>query len=127
MPRQPYHRVSPNTPATGLVMGTYMRGKRSGLELLIGQCIMSWPPVETEMAMILAHLIGAKDAAAMAVFHHLRRQQASLIRQKHCAIRPHLPVGLNFRQEKRHKAAWPVAPRWNGRAIRRKSSAWLFS
>jgi hypothetical protein len=73
MPRQPYHRVSPNTPASGLVMGTYMRGKRSGLELLIGQCIMSWPPVETAMAMILAHLIGAKDAAAMAVFHHLRR------------------------------------------------------
>jgi len=24
--------------------------------------------------------------------------QASLIRQKHCAIRPHLPAGLGFRQ-----------------------------
>jgi hypothetical protein len=26
------------------------------------------------------------------------RLQASLIRQKHCAIRPHLPAGLDFRQ-----------------------------
>jgi hypothetical protein len=73
MPRQPYYRVSPNTPAINLVFGTYVAGKRLGLELLVGQCVMAWPPVETEMALILGHLIGAKDAAALAVFHHLRR------------------------------------------------------
>ena len=32
------------------------------------------------------------------------RLQASLIRQKHCAIRPHLPAGLGFRQGQVHSA-----------------------
>jgi hypothetical protein len=76
MPRQPYFRVSPNTPGTNLAVGTSILGSRPKLELLIGQCVMAWPPIETEMALILAHLIGAKDSAALAVFHHLRRSSS---------------------------------------------------
>jgi hypothetical protein len=37
---------------------------------------MAWPHVEIEMAMILGHLIGAKDDATLAVFHNLRRSMA---------------------------------------------------
>jgi hypothetical protein len=37
---------------------------------------MAWPTVEIEMAMILGHLIGARNAATMAVFQHLRRSSA---------------------------------------------------
>jgi hypothetical protein len=46
------------------------------LMTLIAQCVTAWPTVEIEMAMILGHLLGTKDAAAIAVFEQLRRSSA---------------------------------------------------
>jgi hypothetical protein len=37
---------------------------------------MAWPIVEIEMAMILGHLLGTKNAATIAVFEQLRRSSA---------------------------------------------------
>jgi hypothetical protein len=37
---------------------------------------MAWPIVEIEMAVILGHLLGTKNAATIAVFEQLRRSSA---------------------------------------------------
>lgn len=76
MPRQSYLKITgPNKPAN-LDIGPAGLGKYPELEAIVGRCVMAWPSVEIEMAMILGHLIGAKDTAALAVFNQLRRSSA---------------------------------------------------
>src|SRR5260370_41159220 len=42
------------------------------------------------------------------------RLQASLMTQKHCAIRPHVPAGLGFRQGQVGRDQIQAAPPWRG-------------
>jgi hypothetical protein len=76
MPRQPFLQATGNARAGNLDIGPTGLGKRPELEAIVAHCIIAWPTVEVEMAMILGHLIGAKDNATLAVFHHLRRSSA---------------------------------------------------
>jgi hypothetical protein len=77
MPRQPFLQVVRGKLRFGnLDIGAGALGQRPELEKVIAHCVMAWPHVEIEMAMILGHLIGAKDDATLAVFHNLRRSMA---------------------------------------------------
>jgi hypothetical protein len=76
MPRQSYLKIVGRAKAGEIDIGPNGLGKHPEIELIIGRCIMAWSSVEIEMAMILGHLIGAKDAAAIAVFSQLRRSSA---------------------------------------------------
>lgn len=76
MPRQPFVQVTRKHKAGNLDVGAGALGQRPELEQVIAHCVMAWPHVEIEMAMILGHLIGAKDDATLAVFHNLRRSMA---------------------------------------------------
>ena len=76
MPRQSYLKITGPNKAANLDIGPNSLGKHPELEAIMGRCIMAWPSVEVEMAMILGHLIGAKDTAALAVFNQLRRSSA---------------------------------------------------
>lgn len=58
-------------------VGTHALQQRPEIELLIASCLMAWPPTEAEMALLLAHLLGAAQSeAALAVFQSLRRSSA---------------------------------------------------
>jgi hypothetical protein len=76
MPRQPFQKIVHQHVPGNIDISSRALGKRPELEALIARCVMAWPTVEIEMAMILGHLIGAKDAATLAVFQHLRRSSA---------------------------------------------------
>jgi hypothetical protein len=77
MSRQPYLTlVDPNEGGTSLDFSMSALGERAEYELIIGQCVMAWPTIEIEMAMVLGHLLGTKDAATVAVFEQLRRSSA---------------------------------------------------
>lgn len=43
---------------------------------LVGKCLIAWPHIEAEMALVLGQLLGADSAAALAVFQTLRRSSA---------------------------------------------------
>src|SRR5579883_786393 len=76
MPRQPYLNYDSEGSGALLDFSISSLGSRPEFEALIGRCVMAWPTVEVEMAMILGHLLGAKDAATLAVFQQLRRSSA---------------------------------------------------
>lgn len=76
MPRQPYLQLVGRKKGAEINFQVAILGNRPELESIIARCVMAWPTVEIEMAMILGHLIGAKDAATLAVFQHLRRSSA---------------------------------------------------
>jgi hypothetical protein len=76
MPRQPYLKVVPNPKGAIIEVSTKAIGERPKLETLIGNCLMAWPHVEAEMALLLGQLIGAENAAAVAVFQALRQSRA---------------------------------------------------
>jgi hypothetical protein len=76
MPRQPYLRVVPEPRGAGIEVSTKAIGERPELEALIGNCLMAWPHVEAEMALLLGHLLGTENAAAIAVFQALRQSRA---------------------------------------------------
>jgi hypothetical protein len=76
MPRQPYNRVVPTAELKAFDIGTNSIGKRPHLEALVGNCLMAWPHVEAEMALVLGQLLGATNTAAIAVFQTLRRSTA---------------------------------------------------
>ncbi|WFU80942.1 hypothetical protein QA645_42145 [Bradyrhizobium sp. CIAT3101] len=76
MPRQPYLRVVPHPKGAKIDIGTHVLQQRPELQAVIGDCLLSWPFVEAEMAVLLGLLIGAENQAAMAVFQSMRRSQA---------------------------------------------------
>ncbi len=81
MPRQPYLKVVPNPKGAVIEVSTKAIGERPELETLVGNCLMAWPHVEAEMALLLGQLLGTENAAAIAVFQALRqsRSQRDLI------------------------------------------------
>lgn len=76
MTRQPFVQVTRKNRAGTLDIGARSLGQHPELENIVAHCVMAWPHVEIEMAMILGHLIGAKDDATLAVFHNLRRSMS---------------------------------------------------
>jgi hypothetical protein len=77
MPRQPLLPIIQQNPGGRFEIGTHSLGQRPELEELIAKCLMAWPPTEAEMALLLAHLLGAgQSEAVLAVFHSLRRSSA---------------------------------------------------
>ena len=76
MPRQPYLSVVRRTKGAKYDLGTHCIGARPELERLICACIMSWPFIEAEMAVVLGQLLRAENDAALAVFESLRRSSA---------------------------------------------------
>lgn len=74
MPRQPYLSLHPK-PAK-IDVGTQAIRQRPELEAIIGNCLMAWAHIEAEMTVLLAQLLGAENAAALAVFQALRRSSA---------------------------------------------------
>lgn len=76
MPRQPFSPLRQKYPGGNIEIGTNIIGERQELESLVGNCLMVWPAVEAEMALLLGHLLGASNLAALAVFQSLRRSSA---------------------------------------------------
>jgi hypothetical protein len=77
MSRQPFLPFLKRNRGGRFDVGTHALRQRPEIEMLIGNCLMGWPPAEAEMALLLAHLLGAKQSeAALAVFHSLRRSSA---------------------------------------------------
>lgn len=76
MPRQPYLRIVPNPRGARLDVGIQSIGQRPKLESIISNCLLSWPFVEAQMALVLGQLLGAENAAALAVFNALRRSSS---------------------------------------------------
>jgi hypothetical protein len=76
MPRRPFGPICKRTPGGQVHVGTGTPNQKPQLDLLIGQCLMVWPPAEAEMALVLGHLLGADNAAALAVFQTLRRSSS---------------------------------------------------
>jgi len=73
MPRQPFWPLFSKNPKAQTVIGASAIGKRPTLETIIGQCLLMWPTVEAEMALLLVQILGAQSDAAIAVFQVLRR------------------------------------------------------
>jgi hypothetical protein len=76
VPRQPFRLVVPEAPGRHIDVGTHAIGQRPELEAIVGKCLIAWPSVEGEMAMVLGQLLGAQHAPALAVFQSLRRSTA---------------------------------------------------
>jgi hypothetical protein len=77
MPRQPLLPFIRQNPGGRFEIGTHAIRQRPELDSLIANCLMAWPPAEAEMAILLAHLLGADESeAVLAVFHSLRRSSA---------------------------------------------------
>lgn len=94
MPRQPYLSVVNRARGTRYDIGTHCIGQRPELEKLIGACVMSWPFIEAEMAVLLGVLLKADNPAALAVFQSLRRSSA-----QRDAIAEAAKVALNERDQ----------------------------
>ena len=76
MPRKPFKPIADRTPGGMIDIGTRGISQRLELFALVGRCIVSWPFIEAEMALALGALLGADNAAALAVFQTLRRSSA---------------------------------------------------
>jgi len=77
MSRQPFLPFLLRNRSGQFNVGTHALQQRPEIELLIAHCLMAWPPAEAEMALLLAHLLGAEQSeAALAVFQSLRRSSA---------------------------------------------------
>lgn len=77
MPRKPFLPFYKKNIGGRLEVGSGVLGHRPQLEALIAHCLMSWPPAEAEMAVVLGQLLGASESeAALAVFQSLRRSSA---------------------------------------------------
>jgi hypothetical protein len=74
MPRQPFLPFLLRNRDGQFNVGTHALRQRPALESLIANCIMAWPVAEAEMALLLGHLLGARESEAyLAVFQSLRR------------------------------------------------------
>lgn len=76
MPRQPYLQLASPADETTLDIGAGAIGKQPALEKIIGECLISWPHVEAEMALFLGEILGTENAASSAVYQILRRSSA---------------------------------------------------
>jgi uncharacterized membrane protein len=76
MPRQPFKPFADQNRGGMIDIGTRATEKRPELFALVGKCLTSWPHIEGEMALVLGQLLGANNAAALAVFQTLRRSSA---------------------------------------------------
>jgi hypothetical protein len=76
MSRQPYLNIIPRPSGAKYDIGTRAIGMRPDLEKIVGHCLMAWPHIEAEMALVLGQLLGAQREAALAVFQSLRRSSA---------------------------------------------------
>jgi hypothetical protein len=74
--RQPLKNVLPHGPRGRVVFGKAATDQRPELARRIAECLMFWPYVETNMALVLGQLLGSQNAAALAVFQALRRSSA---------------------------------------------------
>ena len=75
MPRKPYLSLVGRKRGKGdeaIYIGEAFN-KRPALQRIIGACLMSWPFVETELALLLGKLLGSPNEAAIAVFQLIRR------------------------------------------------------
>jgi hypothetical protein len=73
VPRQPFRSVVPAAPDRHIDIGVHAIGRRPGLETIVCKCLIAWPSIEAEMALVLGQLLGAQHAPALAVFQSLRR------------------------------------------------------
>ena len=73
MARQPYLTVVKDPKGGMIDVGTRSIGQRPDIESRIGNCLMAWPHIEAEMAVVFAQLIGGDNVAALAVFQTIRR------------------------------------------------------
>lgn len=76
MPKQPFKPFADRNRGGQINIETGAIPQRPELFALVGKCLSSWPHVEAEMALALGALLGADNAAAMAVFQTLRRSSA---------------------------------------------------
>jgi hypothetical protein len=76
MPRQPFLKVVPRPRGGKYDLGTNCIGQRPELEKLYSACVMLWPFIEAEMAVLLGQLLGADNPPALAVFQSLRRSSS---------------------------------------------------
>ena len=76
MPRQPYLRVVPSPKRGAIDFNVNLTRQRQELHALVGDCLLAWPYVEAEMAVVLAELMRADNAVATAVFQTIRRSSS---------------------------------------------------
>ena len=77
MPRKPFKPFADRHRGGQIDIGIRTISQRPELMLLVAKCLTSWPHIESEMALLLGHLLGAQSGdAAMAVFNILRRSSA---------------------------------------------------
>jgi hypothetical protein len=76
MPRQPFKNFGDRVRGGRVEIGTRALDQRPELFALVGRCLIAWPHIEAEMALLLGQLLGASNTAAMAVFQALRRSSA---------------------------------------------------
>jgi hypothetical protein len=76
MPRQPFKPYADRHRGGRIDIGTRAISQRPELFALVGKCLIAWPHIEAEMALLLGQLLGADNAAALAVFQTLRRSTA---------------------------------------------------
>jgi hypothetical protein len=63
MPRQPILSVVRDTYGMSIKVGVRAIGQRPEIEALIAHCLMTWPHVEAEMALLLGQLTGAPNVS----------------------------------------------------------------
>jgi hypothetical protein len=74
MSRQPFKRYYADNPGGQFEIGSKeCAAQRPKLLALIGHCLITWQNIEAEMALLLGQLLGATNAAAMAVFQKVRQ------------------------------------------------------
>lgn len=73
MPRQPFPK---GTPGWTFMGREGMWEQRPKLFSLVGECLIAWPAVEAEMALVLGHLLGANHPLTLAIFQILRRSSS---------------------------------------------------
>lgn len=76
MPRKPYLSLVGRKRRTGtekINIGGDAFNKRPDLQRIVGACLMSWPFLEMELALLLGKLLGSPNEAAIAVFQIIRR------------------------------------------------------
>jgi hypothetical protein len=76
MARQPFAPIRKRNPGGMVRVSNDAFTHAPKLTSLVGQCLMAWSPAEAEMALMLGYLLGADNAAALAVFHSLRRSSS---------------------------------------------------
>src|SRR5215467_2958722 len=70
MPRQPLLPFVKSHGRGQIDVGTHCLRTRPELEAVIGNCLMAWPPVEAEMALVLVGLLGVRESEATLALRH---------------------------------------------------------